>query len=207
MVLDFKVNKGWAQRSPFFMSLPFLLLPYCLQKNDTKNGTLRSMSSPWKMAAGIISLPEQRVNPMPVSPAEGHSKLFRLSVGPGRKHLWKKRGRGQMELLNQCTCTKRYPCGNLWFPARFSMGDVQWVYFIVLFVLALQRYIFSAYSPNKYAAKRYFPAPASPMARTFLRISAMFNKAASSHRQKPVRKPAQGVSLSSWGKSARAVAR
>ena len=37
------------------MSLPFLPLPYSLQKNDTKNGTLRSMSSPWKMAAGIIS--------------------------------------------------------------------------------------------------------------------------------------------------------
>ena len=77
------------------MSLPFLPLPYSLQKNDTKNGTLRSMSSPWKMAAGIISLPEQLVNPMPVSPAEGHGKLFRLSVGPGRKYLWKKRGRGR----------------------------------------------------------------------------------------------------------------
>ena len=36
------------------MSLPFLPLPYCLQKNDMKNGTLRSMSSPWKMAAGIM---------------------------------------------------------------------------------------------------------------------------------------------------------
>jgi len=34
MVLDFKVNKGWAQRSPFFMPLPFLFL---FQTIDSQN--------------------------------------------------------------------------------------------------------------------------------------------------------------------------
>lgn len=31
---------------------------YSLQNNDTKKGTLMSISMPWKMATGIISLPE-----------------------------------------------------------------------------------------------------------------------------------------------------
>ena len=36
----------------------YVMRSYMLQKSDTKKGTLMSISIPWRMAMGIMSLPE-----------------------------------------------------------------------------------------------------------------------------------------------------